>query len=746
MYPVYMFQLCKKLNDMWAKSIMFWQVLFFLFPLLASAQQTNDSSHIKYLPDVTIVGKNSKSDYAQMPEIVGTNIYAGKKNSLIILNNVQGNISTNNMRQVLSKVPGIHIWESDGSGIQIGIASRGLSPNRSWEFNVRQNGYDIAADPFGYPEAYYNPQLQAVQRIEIVRGQGALQYGPQFGGLVNYILRNGNEFNKPLVFETQQTIGSYGLFNSYNAIGGKKGNTHYYSFFDHRRANGWRENSNYYTNSGFATITHQFKNNISLTFELMHSHVRSKQPGGLTDQQIATNARKSERGRNWFDITWTTPALILNYEINKQTRWNTKLFGTIGNRNSVGFMQSILVKDVVNSSTNNYDNRVVNLDQYRNYGLESRFITAYQLGKQEHTISLGVRAYSGQTNRQAEGKGATGTGYDISIEGQYPTDVSFDSKNAAVFAENIFRLNNKFIVIPGVRMEYLEGAVAGRTGFYNTGISTQLQNISRSRNFVMAGIGAEYHVHESTEIYANITQAYRPIQFANLQAPPGTDIIDPNLKDARGYNFDIGYRGKLKDIIKFDVSIYHLQYNNRVGVISTNGGVNRLVTNVGNSSSKGFESYIECTPIKLFAKDSKYDLIVFTSYAYTDARYSSHHKLAVIKGKKVENAPANILRTGITAGVNGFLCTAQVSYVSESFSDANNTVMPSLNGTVGLVPSYTVSDLTFSYKFSNGLSCKSGINNLINVTYFTRRAGGYPGPGALPADARSFFITLSAKF
>jgi Fe(3+) dicitrate transport protein len=140
---------------MWAKSILFWQLLSFICPLFTTAQQTNDSLHVKYLPDVTIIGKNSKSDYAQMPEIVGTNIYAGKKNSLIILNNVQGNVSTNNMRQVLSKVPGIHIWESDGSGIQIGIASRGLSPNRSWEFNVRQNGYDIAADPFGYPEAYY---------------------------------------------------------------------------------------------------------------------------------------------------------------------------------------------------------------------------------------------------------------------------------------------------------------------------------------------------------------------------------------------------------------------------------------------------------------------------------------------------------------------------------------------------------------------------------------------------------------
>src|SRR5688500_8485521 len=188
----------------------------------------------KYLPDVTLVGRNSRTDIQQMPEIVGTSIYAGKKNSLIVLDNVNGNVIMNTMRQVLSKVPGIHIWESDPSGIQIGIAARGLSPNRSWEFNTRQNGYDIAADPFGYPEAYYNPQLQAVQRIEVVRGQGSLQYGPQFGGLVNYILRNGSEINKPFEFETQQTIGSNSLYNSYNAIGGETKKLHYYTFFDHR--------------------------------------------------------------------------------------------------------------------------------------------------------------------------------------------------------------------------------------------------------------------------------------------------------------------------------------------------------------------------------------------------------------------------------------------------------------------------------------------------------------------------------
>ena len=106
-----------------------WIILSLVILIVNIAQAQNskkekDTIQAKKLPDVTVVGRNSKSDYQQMPEIVGTNIYAGKKNALIVLDNVQGNVVTNNMRQVLAKVPGIHIWESDPSGIQIGIAAR----------------------------------------------------------------------------------------------------------------------------------------------------------------------------------------------------------------------------------------------------------------------------------------------------------------------------------------------------------------------------------------------------------------------------------------------------------------------------------------------------------------------------------------------------------------------------------------------------------------------------------------------
>jgi Fe(3+) dicitrate transport protein len=704
-----------------------------------------DSGHIKNLQDVTVVGRNSKNDYQQMPEIVGTNIYAGKKNALIVMDNVQGNVVTNTMRQVLAKVPGIHIWESDPSGIQIGIAARGLSPNRSWEFNVRQNGYDIAADPFGYPEAYYNPQLQAVQRIGIVRGQGALQYGPQFGGMVNYILRNGSDINKPFELETQQTIGSNGLFNSYNAIGGKKGKVNYYSFFDHRNGNGWRENSSYFSNAGYGTVTYHFTEKFSLTAELMRSHIRSQQPGGLTDAQLQQDAQQSFRSRNWFDITWTTPAIIANYKMNDKTIWNTKLYGTIGDRNSVGFLQSITVPDTINAATLAYNNRVVNIDNYRNYGLESRILTDYNLGKMKNTISGGMRLYTGTTSRRADGKGTTGTDYDVTTLANYPRDVQFNSKNAAAFVENIFRVGKKILFIPAVRYEWLQGDASGRNGYTTTGQEIILQNIKRSRSFLLAGIGAEYHVTSTTEIYANASQAYRPIQFANLQAPPSTDVVDENLKDAKGYNIDLGYRGKIKNYLQFDVSGYYLQYNNRIGAITPVGATYRLITNVGASTSKGFEGYVEINPIKAIIKNNKFDVIIFGTYGYTNAKYSGDHKDASTKGKFVENAPQNIFRGGITFGYKELLFTTQLSSVSTTYSDANNTEVPTANAQNGLIPGYTVTDITAAYKLVKSIKIKAGVNNVFDKTYFTRRAGGYPGPGALPADGRTFFVSVGAK-
>jgi Fe(3+) dicitrate transport protein len=745
-----------------SKIFLLLSLVFFFQSMLYAQDKSKDSlkPEHKYLQEITVVGLGSKSDIQQLPEIVGTSIYAGKKNALIIMDNVQGNVVTNTMRQVVAKVPGIHIWESDGSGIQIGISARGLSPNRSWEFNVRQNGYDISADPYGYPEAYYNPPLQAVQRIEIVRGHGSLQYGPQFGGMVNYILRNGSEINKALAFETQQTIGNNGLFNTYNAVGGKTKKYHYYAYFDHRNADGWRQHSTYYTNSGFTTFTYKFNTKFSLTTELMRYNMRSQQPGGHTDSSFKLNAQKSFRARNWFDITWNTAAVIANYRISDHQRINVKLFGILGDRNSVGFLRAININDSINQATGEYNNRTVDIDQYRNAGLETRYLGDYKLFGKNHSLAAGFRYFKGTTLRYRDGVGTTGTEYTIErVNPVWPKDINYHTTNAALFFENIFRVSDKFLIIPGLRYEFIQAKASGRNGFTNSGEEIILQSQERKRGFFLAGIGSEYHISSKTEIYANITQAYRPMQFADLTAPPTTNEIDPKLEDARGYNMDLGYRGRISSYLYFDLSGFYLQYNNRIGTISqqrTDGSFYNLTTNVGNSSSKGFEGVVEVNPVKAFNPKPKWgDVSLYVSYGFVEALYGNITLISKVgndlvknslKNKQVENAPRHILRTGFNYYFKGLILNAQLSYVDAAFADANNTVKPTVNGQNGLIPSYTVIDISGTYSFTDKLNLKAGVNNLSNAMYFTRRAGGYPGPGLLPADGRGFFISVGAKF
>ena len=712
--------------------------------------------HAQYLPDIKLVGRNTKADIHFLPEIVGTTINAGKKNALIMMDNIQGNVVTNTMRQVMAKVPGIQIWESDPSGIQIGIAARGLSPNRSWEFNTRQNGYDISSDPFGYPEAYYTPQLNSVQRIQVLRGAASLQYGPQFGGMVNFIMKDGSDINKPFQYESQQTAGSFGLFNSYNAIGGETVKTHYYAFWDHRRGDGFRANSGFKVNTGYGSVSWNVNTKLKIGLEITHFNYLSQQPGGLTDAQFEKDPYQSLRQRNWFEVDWNIAAINLDYTISDKSRLNLKTFAMTGARNSIGFMQAPNVADSINNTSSQFSNRRVDVDQYRNFGAEVRYITDYAIGKIKNSFSTGVRYFRGNTSRLQNGKGETGNEFNLNTINPYPTDLDFQTTNTALFAENIFRIGKDLAIIPGVRIENIRNTADGRVNL--TGNSeVKIANQKKTRQFVLAGIGAEYHIGQ-TEIYANYSQAYRPVLFSDLSGNPTTDVIDQNLKDAKGYNIDLGYRGRIKDYLFFDVSSFVLQYNNRIGLIAqqnTDGSFYNLRTNVGNSNSKGVEALVEFNPIKAWAPNSKWgNITAFASVALIDARYADFKVIARqgnnlvetnIKNNRVENAPRNIYRTGLTYSKKKLTATVQYSYVSEAYSDANNTKTPTANGVNGLIPSYSVVDMSGTYKLSEQFFVKAGVNNLFNEKYFTRRAGGYPGPGVLSAEPRNFFTTIGVK-
>jgi Fe(3+) dicitrate transport protein len=413
------------------------------------------------LKEVRISGTHSATGVERLPDIEGATINAGKKNEVIVLGVIDADLSTNNARQVLAKVPGVTVWENDGSGIQVGVAARGLSPNRSWEFNVRQDGTDICAEVFGYPEAYYSPPMEGVERIEFIRGAASLQYGPQFGGLMNYRMKKGDP-SKPVVFETKQTLGSYGLFNSYNALGGTKGKFTYYAFWHHRTADGWRANSRYTTNTGHFSMTYAASSKVKLGLEYTHMEYESQQPGGHTDSSFAVDARASTRERNWFGTPWNVAALSAEVKFTERAHLDVKLFSTVAQRNSVGFMRPIFEPDTFITALGSKAPRQVDRDDYTNVGAEVRFLQGYQLGGQRNSLAVGARVYHGHTQRHQRGVGTTGSDYDLTIIGErYGRELDMTTTNVALFAENLFRIGDRLSIVPGVRYEFITSTVEG---------------------------------------------------------------------------------------------------------------------------------------------------------------------------------------------------------------------------------------------------------------------------------------------
>ncbi|WP_158618352.1 TonB-dependent receptor family protein, partial [Flavobacterium bomense] len=378
--------------------------------------------------------------------------------------------------------------------LQINVGVRGLSPNRSWELNTRQNGVDISADVFGYPEAYYNPPLEAVETIQMVRGGASLQFGPQFGGMLNYVLKREKE--KPFSFETQNTVGSFGLVSSFNAIGGKYKKFSYYVYNHSRSADGWRENNRFTARNTHAFVEYRFSDKTKIAAEYTNSNYNMQQPGGLTDDQFRSNSRQSFRERNWFGVPWNIFSLNFDTKVNANFDVSVKAFGLIGERNSVGFTNGPNVVDAISTTTNQYAKRRVDSDIYKNLGIENRNLYRYKLGKTTQNLAFGVRLYKANTERFQKGVGTTGSNFDMSIENRYPTDLTFTTKNIALFAENQFKITEKFSVTPGMRFEHINSTSNGRIDIVS-GNDVTISEKNITRNQPLFGVGFEYKLRQT---------------------------------------------------------------------------------------------------------------------------------------------------------------------------------------------------------------------------------------------------------
>lgn len=723
------------------------------------------------LSEAIVVNRQKRIyELRRLKQVEGTSIYAGKKNEVVLVGEIVGNKANNVARQIYSQITGLNIYENSDGGLQLNIGGRGLDPNRTSNFNTRQNGYDISADVLGYPESYYTPLPDALSEIRIIRGAAALQYGTQFGGLIDFRI-NKPPIHKPFELVTKQSFSSYNIFNTFNSIGGTIGKLSYYSYFNYKKGDGYRYNSNFKSTHFYAFLGYEISDRTKLELEYTYMTYLAKQAGGLTDKMLYENPKQSNRNRNWFNVDWNLYSFKFKHKFSEMTKLSFNVFGLNASRKALGFrgipelsgLNPITVDDEKNADGYIY-NRDLLEGIFKNWGAEIRLLTEYDLLQHNSFFLIGAKYYKAN-NASRQGAGSKGADSDFMFyddnykDYPYISNFVYPNKNLALFSENVFNLTDKLSLTPGIRFEYIRTQSIGtyEHKIYNLAgglIAQNKENEDRDleRHFLLLGLGISYKHNYEFEAYANLSQNYRSVTFSDIRTNNPTFIIDENITDEKGFSADVGIRGILGNYLSYDIGLYSILYDNRIGVSLIKDGPNkgdRLRGNIGKAIIGGFESFVDINILPLFSVDTKATKIkLFTNIAITKSEYL-HSEQANVEGNQVEFIPFINFKSGIKYIYKDFSASLQYTYMSSQYTDATNAQIPYEGderfGIIGEMPSYKIFDLSFTYLYRNW-SIETGINNLLDKTYFTRRAEGYPGPGIIPADKRSLYVSLQFRW
>ncbi len=708
------------------------------------------------LPELVVEQELSRvKTYRRLRDVEGTTVNVGRKNEVVLLKDMTINKVTNTARQIFSKVVGLTINESSDGGLQLNVGGRGLNPNRTANFNTRQNGYDISADVLGYPESYYTPPAEAVREIQLIRGASALQYGTQFGGMINFKMKRPS-IDK-LSLEQRLSYGSAKLFTSFTSLSGRLNKSAYYGYFNYKQGDGFRLNSEFRSYNGFLHLRQQFSRGQSLELDWLKYNYLARQAGGLTNLMFYTNPKQSNRSRNWFRVDWNILNLKYQWQINRDARFSANIFGLIAERSALGFRSNR-----VSMPDDETLARDLLIGKFRNWGTELRFLQKYKLWNKANTLLVGAKYYQSRNSSQ-QGAGSASNKADFHFaEAEFPyyerrSKFAYPNLNFALFAENIIKLSKRTSLTPGVRLEYIrtesDGSyrIIARHAGKILNDETIPDRVVKKRFIALAGLSLA-HKMKTCELYANLSQNYRSVTFNDIHSNTPGFAIAPDITDEKGFSSDVGLRGKLGKVLYFDASAYLLYYGNKIGEYwhknKRTQAVERYRDNVGTALTYGFESLINWNITETFFPKANLLCSYFLNTAFTGSRYLSSD-VPNIEGNAVEFVPLVNLKTGIELGYKGFRLSTQLSYVSEQFAEATNQVTPEtehMYGIFGTIPAYAVWDASCSYSFDKHWSVEATLQNIMDNAYFTQRATGYPGPGIIPSPPRNFVLTLSMKY
>ncbi|KEO74976.1 TonB-dependent receptor [Anditalea andensis] len=677
------------------------------------------------MPEITVISGRDRL-FSKVP---GSVAYIDQKEIQTIAP-ISGN-------EVLRRTPGVHVVDEEGVGMRVNIGIRGLDPDRSRSVLVMEDGIPVALAPYGEPEMYYTPTIDRMAGVEILKGSGQILYGPQtIGGVVNYITRNPPEEEEGSV-RLQGGQGRFfsGMVNYGNSVG----NTGFQVNLLKKRADNVGP-----TNFDITDFNTKFLFNMGEKSELgvklgIYNEVSNSTYIGINQIMYDQGGRDFTRlaPDDQLDVKRYSLSFSHLYRFNKHVKLRTIAFGnnTIRNWNRQDFTinptntpptnwTGVLWGDVevpggaifMRNSTGNRNR------EFEVAGIEPRLEINHNFLQRKNELVVGTRFLYERAFEQRINGTKAGVQSGNLVEDEVRT-----GQAVSAYVQNKMDISDKFNFNAGVRLENFN---------YDRGINR--------RNFDQLGVRDTILVASSvvSEIIPGLGFNYRPIQKINLFGGMHKGFAPPRTKDAitalgepldleaeQSWNYELGFRSDLTKWLYLEFTGFYMDFSNQViPVAESAGGIGFGLVNAGATLNRGIESAVVVDFSQILGLSNArvtYDAnVTYVKATYNEDRFMDDVN---IKGFNTPYAPEWLFNSAFTVETNGGLgVRLSANYVASQFGDELNTVLPSSDGRVGVIPSYLVLDAVVSYNIPKINSrFNLAIKNITDERYIaTRRPQG----------------------
>jgi len=624
-----------------------------------------------------------------------------------------------NVREVLRRVPGLQVQESNGTGgsdISLNVGARGLTSRLSPRATILQDGIPLAVAPYGQPQLSLAPtSIGNIESVDVVRGGGAVRYGPQnVGGIINFVTRGiPEELVRELSYQTESAPAQGGFLNKTSAfIGGTADNGLGMALlYSGVRGDTYRDHSGTQIDDLLLKYRYRLSDIDELSGSLQYYEADADMPGGLSVAEFEDDPYQTSRPFDRFDGERKQAVLKYSRTPDADHKFELTSFYNTSLRGS--------------SLANNNPAKMTWLRQfpreYEVFGIEPRYSQLFLVGDSSHELGVGYRYIEEDSAEKRYDRTFKAGSNPWSVSKKLATSNSAGTEAHAVYVDDRIDIGN-WTLTPGIRYEQV------RVNSHN-----RLTGEHRQQRFSepLPSLNALYHLSEAWKLYANYNASFGSVQHIQLSQ-------DADLSAEKAHTYEVGTR-YADGVWNAELTLFHIKFEDQLEIVP--GSSPSAWANGGETRHRGVEM---AGGYEFAALDPRLDgLSAYASLVLIEATREE----GANQGNDLPFYSRQVATLGLRYETGPWTWNLDGYAQSRQFADAANTDAESANGSIGEIPGFGYWNARGEYAFGPqlaNLKLAVGVKNLLDRAYYTRSTDN--NLGKYLGQPRTLYLQTSVSF